>query len=129
MVKRLFILLIVPLVASLFLVACSSAPSSPTPTSSASTSITTSSAPTKPATSTTTAAPATTATVTTAQPNTVAPATSKPSTSTSTGQQQYGGILRIITTGSPLSFGDPTLLQDSAYNGSCLFARNSGEHG
>jgi len=107
MVKRLFILLIVPIIASLLLVACSSAQPSATPTSTA-----TSSAPAKATASTAAVAPTALATVTTAKPTTLAPAS--PTSAPSTGGQQYGGILRVINVGSPLSLGDPTLLTDSA---------------
>jgi peptide/nickel transport system substrate-binding protein len=118
MVKRFFVLVAVLLIASLVLAACSSSPTTSSP----------------PATTTppaTTLAPATSAPVTTIPPAS-APTTSaviKPTTSapvspvpsaSPTGTQQYGGVLRIINTGSPLSLGDTTLLQDSASIMACI---------
>jgi len=110
MVKRLFVMVAVLLIASLMLAACSSTQSSPT----------TSSTPAKTNPPITTVAQPTSAAVTSAPPTTI-PSTStvstatspKPSVTPTPGVQQYGGILRQVTMGSPLILGDPTLSTDS----------------
>jgi peptide/nickel transport system substrate-binding protein len=107
MIKRGYLLIAILLALSLALIACSSQPSATT---------------TLPPTSTTPTAtvPSTTSTTPTTAPpsSTVPPTTFNPTptatTPAPTGGQQYGGVLRIIFTGGPLTMGDPTLLQDSA---------------
>jgi peptide/nickel transport system substrate-binding protein len=110
MVKRIFVLVAVLLIISLAVVACSSSQASPT----------TSSAPVKTTSTTTTVAQPTSAAVSSLPPTTIAQtsATSaaispKPVVTSTPGGQQYGGILRQVTMGSPLILGDPTLASDS----------------
>jgi peptide/nickel transport system substrate-binding protein len=109
MSKKLGILLVVVVIASLVLAACGT---SSTSTSTATSTQTTSAATTKAPVATTSAPVATTAPKTSA-PATIAPVTSSKPPSTPAGSQQYGGILRQVTMGSPLILGDPTLATDS----------------
>jgi peptide/nickel transport system substrate-binding protein len=108
--KKLGVLLAVIMVASLLLAACSTTATSSTPPASTTQTIVPT---TKTSVTTTTTTPAMTVAPTNMAPTTTtAVTTSKPSATTA-GPQQYGGILRIINTGSPLNF-DPAIMTDSA---------------
>jgi peptide/nickel transport system substrate-binding protein len=105
--KRGYLLIAILLVLSLALIACSSQPSATTSAPPTST-IPTATAPSTSSTTPTTAPPSSTVPPTTINPT---PTTTTPAPA---GGQQYGGVLRIIFTGGPLTMGDPTLLTDSA---------------
>ncbi len=111
MSKKLGILLAVVLLASLVLASCGTSSTSTTPPASTMQSTTTSI--TKAPVVTTSAAPAGTTAPAISAPATVAPVTSSKPPATPAGPQQYGGILRLVTMGSPLILGDPTLATDS----------------
>jgi peptide/nickel transport system substrate-binding protein len=108
MLKRLSILWIILLVSSLLLAACGGGQTSTPPTSTTSQPTATTTAP---STSTTTAPASSTVAPTS---TTATPTTTQPTATTTPGGQQYGGTLRVIMTGSPLTLGDPTLLSDSS---------------
>jgi peptide/nickel transport system substrate-binding protein len=112
MIKKLGVLLAIIVIASLALAACGTSATSTAPTTTA---VQTTAPITKPAVTTT--APAATSQPTSAAVTTVpsvVPST-KPVT-TPAGPQQYGGILKIIVSGSPLVLGDPPLMTDSNSN-------------
>jgi ABC-type transport system substrate-binding protein len=97
MKKGIYLIMVILLATSFVLAACSS---SSTPATSV-----------PPSTAPTTSSPGVTTPASTT-PIHVSP--SPVPTSTTPSQQQYGGILRIINSGGPLTLGDPTLLSDSA---------------
>jgi peptide/nickel transport system substrate-binding protein len=108
MVKRFIILVTVLLIASLTMAACST-PASSTPAKTTPPVSSTASKTTSPVT----AVPPASATSTS---TTLATASPKPSVTPAAGAQQYGGILKIIASVSPLYLGDPTLMTDSNSN-------------
>ncbi len=110
MIKKGYLLIAVLLVLSLALIACSSQPSATTTVPPTSTSPTTTAQPTTTAPPTSTKPP----TSTTAPPTSTFVPTATSTTPPPAGGQQYGGILRIIWSGGPLTLGDPTLLTDSS---------------
>ncbi len=109
--KKMVVLIAIILFASLALAACGTAETSTAPP--ASTTQTAIATTTKAPVVTTTAAPVVTSAPTSVAKTTTAPvATSKPPATTA-GPQQYGGVLKIIVSGSPLMLGDPPLMTDS----------------
>ena len=132
MSKKAYSITVLLVLVSLLLAACSAqaTPTPPVQTTVAPTSITASTTSTVPSVTKPVATPTSTTPAPVSSP--VVSATPKPPASTPVGQQQYGGILRFIVTGSPLILGDPSLIVDGGnYVIPCLqalvFSENSGE--